>query len=231
MAITMMFTLGDLDEIVQTSTGYPFIQVFYNTTNSHVGTTLMTVIIILPLVGSVVACVATASRQIWSFARDQGVPWSGVIEYVPPTWSIPINAIMVSLGICTLLALINIGSATALNAVLALGTGSILASYLICISCVALKRLRGEVLPPRQWYDFIPAMSLGRWGLSINIAAICWLLPIFVFIQFPSVTPTPAASMNFSSLLIGSVVILATVYYVVFGRKVYISPRQRVHRI
>ncbi|KAK5743951.1 hypothetical protein LTR17_002289 [Elasticomyces elasticus] len=195
MAVTMMFTLGDLDEIVQTPTGYPFIQVFYNTTNSHVGTTLMTVVIILPLVGSVIACVATASRQIWSFARDQGVPWSGVIGYVPPTWSIPINAIMVSLGICTVLALINIGSATALNAILALGTGSILASYLICISCVTLKRLRGEMLPPRQ-----------------------------------CVTPTSAATMNFSSLLIGSVVVFATAYYVAIGRSVYTSPKQRVQR-
>ena len=59
---------------------------------------------------------------------------------------------MVSLMICVLLSLINIGSSVALNAILALGTGSILASYLICISCVALKRVRGEELPPRQWY-------------------------------------------------------------------------------
>ncbi len=82
MAITMMFTLGDLDEILQTPTGYPFIQVFFNATNSNVGTTLMTVIMILPLVGSVIACVATASRQIWSFARDEGVPFSATVAHV-----------------------------------------------------------------------------------------------------------------------------------------------------
>ena len=62
------------------------------------------------------------------------------------------------------------------------------------------------------------------------MAAICWLVPIFVFIQFPGVTPTPAASINFSSLLIGSVVIFATCYYVVIGRKAYISPKHRLHR-
>lgn len=82
MGITLMFTLGDLDELATTPTGYPFIQLFYNVTNSHVGTTLMTVIIILPLTGSVIACVATASRQIWSFARDQGVPFSNFVRQV-----------------------------------------------------------------------------------------------------------------------------------------------------
>ncbi|KAK6436559.1 hypothetical protein LTR95_007251 [Oleoguttula sp. CCFEE 5521] len=224
MAITMIFTLGDLDEILATPTGYPFIQVFFNVTKSHAGTTLMTVLILLPLVGSVIACVATASRQIWSFARDEGVPFSNTVRYVPPRWSIPINAILVSLVICVLLSLINIGSAVALNAILALGTGSILASYLICISCITIKRVRGETLPTRKW-------SLGRWGLPINVVALCWLVPIFVFIQFPGVTPTTAKSMNFSSLLIGFVVIVATGYYFVKGQKVYVSPKERMQRV
>lgn len=32
MAITMCFTLGDVDNILNSATGYPFIQVFYNVT-------------------------------------------------------------------------------------------------------------------------------------------------------------------------------------------------------
>ncbi|KAK5107184.1 hypothetical protein LTR62_001656 [Meristemomyces frigidus] len=222
-AVTLIFTMGDLDAILQTRTGYPFIQIFYNVTKSKVGTTLMTVIIILPLIGSVIACIATASRQIWSFARDEGIPGSRAIRYVPTRWSVPLNAILVSWTICVLLALINIGSATALNAILALGTGSILGSYIISISCVTLRRLNGETLPPHEW-------SLGRWGLPINLAALCWLLPIFIFIQFPGATPTTAANMNFSSLLIGAVVLFATCYYIVIGRKLYVSPKERVHR-
>lgn len=82
MAVTMMFTMGNLDKILKTPTGYPFIQVFYNVTNSYVGTTFMTVIMVLPLTGSVIAYEATASRQIWSFARDQSVPLSSVVQYV-----------------------------------------------------------------------------------------------------------------------------------------------------
>lgn len=35
MAVTMCFCLGDLSEIVNAATGYPFIQVFYNATQSY----------------------------------------------------------------------------------------------------------------------------------------------------------------------------------------------------
>lgn len=86
MVITLIFTMGDLNEIINTATGYPFIQVFYNATGSRAGTTVMTLLIILPLTGSVIACIATASRQIWSFARDNGVPFSSVIRHVSDMW-------------------------------------------------------------------------------------------------------------------------------------------------
>lgn len=82
MVITIVFTWGDMEEIRQTPTIFPFIQVFYNTTQSLPGTAVMTVIIILTLLASTIAVTATASRQIWSFARDNGVPFSASVSRV-----------------------------------------------------------------------------------------------------------------------------------------------------
>jgi amino acid transporter len=82
MIITPMFTWGNLDEIAASVTGYHFIQLFYNTTKSYAATDIITLVIILPLTGSVVSCVATASRQIWAFARDNAVPGSGFVRHV-----------------------------------------------------------------------------------------------------------------------------------------------------
>jgi amino acid transporter len=56
--------------------------VFYNATGSIAATIAMTMLIILPLTGSVIACVATASRQTWAFARDNGVPFSATVRHV-----------------------------------------------------------------------------------------------------------------------------------------------------
>lgn len=74
--VTVCFTMGDINDVLSTKTGYPFIQVFYNATNSLPGTNTMTAIIVLTLTASSITEVATASRQLWSFARDRGLPFS-----------------------------------------------------------------------------------------------------------------------------------------------------------
>jgi choline transport protein len=85
MAVTLIFTLGDLESILATRTGYPFIQVFYNATQSFAAANVMTAIIIICLTSCCISQVATASRQIWSFARDNGLPFSGFLSQVSPT--------------------------------------------------------------------------------------------------------------------------------------------------
>ena len=82
MVITFCFTLGDINDIIDTPTGYPFIQAFYNVTRSHAGTSIMTSILIVNVTSACISTVATASRQTWSFARDNGLPFSSFIAYV-----------------------------------------------------------------------------------------------------------------------------------------------------
>ena len=72
VGITFIFCLGDLDSALNTTTGQPVIQVFYNVTQSVAVTSIMVTVIILILLSACVGQVATSSRQIWSFARDKG---------------------------------------------------------------------------------------------------------------------------------------------------------------
>lgn len=76
MLLTALFCMGDLKAALSTPTHYPFIQIFFDSTQSYGGTTLM---VCLPLVLSYAACFgqfAGASRQLWAFARDKGPPMS-----------------------------------------------------------------------------------------------------------------------------------------------------------
>lgn len=140
-----------------------------------------------------------------------------------PKSAIPLNAIIISLIICVLLSLINIGSTAALNAILALDLTALLSSYILSIGCLLLKRLRGEPIPHREW-------SLGKAGMAINIAALCWLFPVLVFTLFPSTVPVTPDGMNWGCLLFGFMVLFASGYYVIKGRHVYVSPRERLRR-
>jgi amino acid transporter len=96
---------------------------------------------------------------------------------------------MVSFAVTSLLSLINIGSTTALLAIVTLTIGSLMSSYVITIGCLLLKRIRGEPLPPHRW-------TLGRFGMAINIAALAFLLSVFVFAFFPLTSSVNPESMN-----------------------------------
>jgi amino acid transporter len=90
MVITLCFTLGDVTDILATRTGYPFIQIFYNATQSYTATNIMTSIVIVVFTSAVISEIATSSRQLWSFARDGGLPFSSFIAEVS-TESFPIE--------------------------------------------------------------------------------------------------------------------------------------------
>lgn len=68
--------------VLQTPTRYPFIQIFYNVTGSLPATNAMTaLIIILGWFGNL-TIMAGSSRQLFAFARDDGMPFSRWISKV-----------------------------------------------------------------------------------------------------------------------------------------------------
>jgi choline transport protein len=178
MGATFIFCIGDIDEILASPTNEPFIQVFFNATQSRAAATIMTSIIIVMLTSACISEVATASRQLWSFARDGGLPYSHWLSHVSTRWNVPVRAVLVSVVISSLLSLINIGTYVALNAINSLGVVSLLFSYTATIGCMIWRRLYGAPLPPRRW-------SLGRYGLAVNVISICFVLPVLFFAFWP----------------------------------------------
>ncbi|KAF9890910.1 hypothetical protein FE257_005486 [Aspergillus nanangensis] len=223
MIITLCFTMGDVSNILSSPTGYPFIQIFYNVTGNYAATNTMTAILVVALTASTITEVATASRQLWSFARDQGLPFSAFFAYVTPGWNIPLNSVLVSLAVTVVLSLINIGSPVALQAIVSLTITSLMSAYILSIGCVLLKRFRGEPLPPRRW-------SLGPFGMAINIASMAFLLPIFVFAFFPLGSQVTRQTMNWSIVMYLGLIIFASGYYWIRGRFQFIAPVALVKR-
>jgi choline transport protein len=124
----------------------------------------------------------------------------------------------------TLLSFVNLGSSVAFMQVISLGVAAMLTTYLITISCVMLKRIRGEPLLPSKF-------DLGKWGLPINVIAVLFLLFSWLFCFFP-IGPRPTVmDMNWAVLGYGIVLIFAAVYYVVRGRFAYVGPVNYVRKL
>jgi choline transport protein len=79
VVVTLIFTWGNA---LSVESDVPFIHLIHIATQNRAATTAVVLLIDTPLLGSVVACAATASRQVWAMARDGGFPCSGFISHV-----------------------------------------------------------------------------------------------------------------------------------------------------
>ncbi|OAA56905.1 Amino acid/polyamine transporter I [Cordyceps fumosorosea ARSEF 2679] len=230
-AITFCYCIGDLDQVLQTRTGYPFIQVIFNVTQSYPATNFLTSIVLLMATFSCVTIMASASRQLFAFARDRGLPCSAWLARVHPKLGVPVNAVVLSAAISVLLSLINIGSTVAFSSLVSLGSGTLMISYIVCIGCFAWRRWCGGHVKGAPAIPAAP-FSLGAWGLPVNAVAVSFLLLVFVVAFFPA-SPLPnlnAASMNWSSVILTVVVVWAMAYYFIWSRHVYEGPVKFVKR-
>ena len=108
-----MYCAGDVNTAIASPTGQPYVEILLNATQSKRATLALTSIIFVLLVACAVNNVTTSSRQLWSFARDGGLPFSSWLAYVRPGWDIPMNAMAVTMVITIILSVIVIGSTTA----------------------------------------------------------------------------------------------------------------------
>ncbi|KAK8127243.1 amino acid transporter [Apiospora sp. TS-2023a] len=205
MLITFCSTLGNLNDILDSPTGVPFIAMFFNTTQSAGGATAMSVLIIVMTIAGILTQHATAS-------------------HVYPRFNLPINSIMTTLIFTILLTLIAIGSPVAFNTLTSLGGTAIMSSYICSIGCVLWRRITHKPLLPSK-------LSLGRYGLFINLVSMLFLIVTFVFSFFPpSPNPTPDL-MNWNILIWGASVLGSLIYYVAVARKVYVGPVEYVRKL
>lgn len=80
--ICLLFTVGDLETVLASPTGYPIIEVYYQATQSRAGTNAMMVMIIIVVLVSCFSNLASVSRLTWAFAKDHGLPFANYFAYV-----------------------------------------------------------------------------------------------------------------------------------------------------
>lgn len=75
MVVTFCFCITDvMGMIVESTSAFPYVDVFLAATGSAGGTIAMVSIVCALGICGNLSVVAAASRQTWSFARDQGKP-------------------------------------------------------------------------------------------------------------------------------------------------------------
>ena len=242
VTITLSFVIQDVKaQVVDSTAIYPFIEIFEVSVGSKAGATGMTALIILLAIFCSVSSMATASRQAWAFARDDGLPFGAWLTKLTTVNStpLPVNAMIgkqtmdhkeilrrllilyafaqASLGISFAIALLNLGGGEVFDSVYGLGSSAASTTYIIGIGSVLWRRLFGKPLPPARW-------SLGRLGLPINAISLLFLIQYVPVAYFPIFNHATAKTMNWGIAMFGGAAILSIAYYIFWGRRFYRGP-------
>ncbi len=150
--------------------------------------------------------VTSASRTIFAFARDGGLPFSRTLATVHPRRRTPITAIVVATVAPLCLVVATRGAGDGLFVAMAqMATMGLYVSYALPIFLGALARRRGA------WRRRGP-FSLGRLGAPIAWGAVLWTGFVLVVCTLP---PNRVAG----GMLAGMVVVLAVVWVAVVRRR------------
>jgi len=215
--VTIAYHMPDIDMALLDATNYPVIHVLRESMPLPWLNVVLVVILLLVILGNL-SYLASVTRDLFAFARDQGLPFSNWIATVDPKRSIPTNACIVTGTTTALLSLVYIGSPTAFYAVISLNTVAILQCYCLSISCLLWRRIaHPETLPPAKF-------ALGAWGIPTNIAAVLFSLYSFFWCFWPQSTPVTAEGFNWAAPIFVLTGVIAFGYYFMGGSKKYHGP-------
>ncbi|MGA9312555.1 MAG: amino acid permease, partial [Pseudonocardiaceae bacterium] len=147
--------------------------------NSALGRALLAVVAI-SIVSACLAIQNSASRVMFSMARDGRLPGGRLLAKVSPQTGTPILTGIAVGALAIGVLLINLGNPAAFAAVTSTSVVIVYLAYLL-VTVPALGARLGRRLPPKQPGGF----SLGRWGLGVNLFAVAYGVAMMVNIAWP----------------------------------------------
>jgi amino acid transporter len=151
------------------------------------------------------SAVTWSSRVIWAFARDDGLPGSGLWRRVSPKHLTPAPTIW----LCVIAAFLAAIYSDAYPVVTSISTIGLYISYIIPVLLFVHLRARGGALTRGPW-------NLGRFSGVINVIAILWVIFLSIILSLPDRMRTGKSVV--------AVTILLALWYGLFERRRFQGP-------
>ncbi|KAF8903067.1 amino acid/polyamine transporter I [Mucidula mucida] len=165
-----------------------------------------------------------ASRTIYAFSRDHGLPDAGYFGHNSEWTNTPLRAIALTTLVSFLPGLLDLASPIAANAMFSLCAMALDLSYIIPIFLRRVLQNHPEVMfKPGPFY-----MGDGLLGAVVNWICIFWTLFVVVIFSFPTVLPVTKENMNYASVITVGVMVLAFAWYIIDGHRHYRGPQSNL---
>ncbi|KAL2015764.1 hypothetical protein VTK56DRAFT_4855 [Thermocarpiscus australiensis] len=215
--IVLAYCMGDPRELLNSPTGLPVSQIFYNVMGPGPA-------VFFSITGFVVmnfVCIPSihaGSRTVWAFARDEMIPLSRVWYRIHKRTDTPLFSVWLYASLCVLVNLIGLGSHILIAAIFNICAIALNWSYCIPILC----KLRYGRFERGAWH-------LGRLSTAINVWAVAWNVFLSVIFLLPTIRPVTPENMNYASAVLAFVILFSILWWWLDGRKHYTGPRTHAH--
>jgi amino acid transporter len=216
--LPLLFVIPDLSTLAALASGQPVPTIIATAVGSPGGAIgLLLPLMVLGLICGI-GCTTAASRCVWAFSRDGAIPgskWWKQVNNTTALEGVPLNAMLLSMVVQILLAVIYFGSVAAYNAFSGVGVICLTVSYAIPIAT--------NLFTGRKHVKGAP-FALGAVGLFCNIVALAWSCLAVPLFCMPTTVPVTATLMNYASVVFVAFILIAGAWYIVWGKKNYQGP-------
>jgi choline transport protein len=220
--ISVFYCIGDIETTALSETGVPLIQIFYDSTGSVGGSCVLASMLTVISLFSANALTAEASRSLFAFARDQGLPFSKKLAKVDPVRQVPTYSVLLCLIVQLALQSIYFGSYTGFATVIAIATEGFYVSYAIPLFARMLARFTGHARELPGPY------SLGKFGIWLNLIGFLFLAFATITFNLPSIAPVDKDNMNYTSAAVGFIFLVSLLTWIFDGRKNFTGPQSDI---
>ncbi|KZV93945.1 putative choline transport protein [Exidia glandulosa HHB12029] len=216
-AVALMYAITDLDAVVQSPGAFPLAVIYAQATGSRGGTFGLLFIVLVSITLCGIGGAITVGRNLWALAREDAVPFSGVLAQCNERLGCPVAATVANGIIGSAFGAISLGSKVAFN--------DLAGSFIILTTCSFLLFIlpnalnRGRYVPPGPF-------SLGP-RLGPVIHAVTSALIVFFTIVFclPYALPVTSELMNYNCVIIPGLMLLTALWWFASARTRYRGPR------
>jgi len=221
--IVLVLCSGPLDNLPGSS-GSAFLEILFLRAGKA-GSLIIWVFVCFTAFFVVQTALQAASRTIYAFSRDHGLPDWGFFGKNSRATMTPIRAIWLTTIVSILPGLLDLASPIAANAIFSLTAMALDLSYIIPIFCRRVFHSHPEVMfKPGPFF-----MGDGLLGLACNTLCILWTLFVCIIFSLPTLLPVTPDNMNYASVITVGVIILAFAWYVLGAHRHYSGPQSNLH--
>lgn len=217
IASAAMIKDGDILRALETDTGSVMAQIIDDALGRKWAIALISLISFAQLLMGISLLIAL-SRQIFAFARDNGLPFVyNYVKVVNPLLKIPVRASLFGGILSLLLGLLILINSVAANALFSLAVAGNLVAWGVPVLLIVLPFGRKRFVPGPFWFG-------DKLSWVLNIVTVVWVMYVIVMSMFPDSKTVDKSTMNYTVAISCGVWLLSIIYFFFYGYRHYSGP-------